>query len=66
MKCDQCEMLQISTGGVSLPCHETGCPNTNKVWDEEEQEWVDPEPDEWDEEDGIPDESDEDDDSWEY
>lgn len=39
MKCDQCEMLQISTAGVSLPCHEIGCPNTHKVWNEEEQEW---------------------------
>jgi hypothetical protein len=42
MKCNQCEMLQISTGGMSLPCHEIGCPNTHKVWDKEEQEWVNP------------------------
>ncbi len=67
MKCNQCEMLQISTGGISLPCHETGCPNTHKDWDEEEQEWVTPEPDEDDEwDDEIPDEADEDDDPWEY
>jgi hypothetical protein len=37
-------MLQISTGGMSLPCHEIGCPNTHKVWNEEDQEWVTPEP----------------------
>lgn len=40
MKCNQCEMLQISTGGISLPCHELGCPNTHKDWNEEDQEWV--------------------------
>lgn len=43
MKCNQCEMLQITTGGISLPCHETGCPNTHKVWNEEDEEWQTPE-----------------------
>lgn len=43
MKCNQCNMLQISTGNISLPCHETGCPNTHKVWDEENEEWITPE-----------------------
>lgn len=43
MKCNQCNMLQITTGGISLPCHELGCPNTHKDWNEEEQEWVTPE-----------------------
>ncbi len=54
MKCNQCEMLQITAGGISAPCHEIGCPNAHKVWDEDEQEWVTPERDEefedwWDE-----------------
>lgn len=46
MRCNQCEMLQISTAGVSLPCHEIGCPNTHKIWDKENEEWVNPEPEE--------------------
>ncbi len=50
MKCNQCEMLQITTGGMSLPCHEIGCPNTHKVWNEEDQEWVNPPQEEDDEE----------------
>lgn len=67
MKCNQCEMLQISMGLVNLPTHEIGCPNTHKDWDEEEQEWVarTPEPEEdddwWPENDGE-DEEEEDDD----
>ena len=36
MKCDQCEMLSIN----SVPCHETGCPNSKKTWVEDRQEWV--------------------------
>lgn len=40
MKCNQCEMLQITMGGISQPCHEHGCPNAYKDWDEESQEWV--------------------------
>ena len=28
MKCNQCEMLSIN----GVPCHETGCPNSDKVW----------------------------------
>ena len=64
MKCNQCEMLQISTAGISLPCHEIGCPNARKVWDEEEQEWVMPEP-EQDEDDFIYEEEEEDDDDYE-
>ena len=35
-KCDKCELLVIN-GYVS---HETGCPNQNKTWDKERQEWV--------------------------
>lgn len=34
MRCDQCEMLSIN--GVA--CHETGCPNSRKVW--RNGEWV--------------------------
>jgi len=37
-------MLQITSGSTSLACHETGCPNSRKVWNEEDQEWVTPEP----------------------
>ena len=36
MKCDQCEALTIN--GVF--CHETGCPNSGKVWDKSDQQWV--------------------------
>lgn len=41
MKCNQCNMLQVSNGGVSLPTHEIGCLNANRIWNEEEQEWQD-------------------------
>lgn len=34
---------------MSLPCHETGCPNTHKVWDEENELWYTPDADEDDE-----------------
>lgn len=40
MRCNQCESLYIN--GVF--CHETGCPNTHKIYDKEEQEWRNPEP----------------------
>ena len=33
--CNQCEVLIIN--GVF--CHETGCPNQHKNWDEETQTW---------------------------
>jgi hypothetical protein len=36
VKCDQCRMLSIN----GLPCHETNCPNSRRLWDEEEQTWV--------------------------
>lgn len=36
MKCNQCQALMIN--GVF--CHETGCPNSRKTWDEERQEWI--------------------------
>lgn len=45
MKCNQCEMLQITTGNISLPCHETGCPNAHKVWDEVNELWYIPDAD---------------------
>lgn len=35
MKCDQCVAAMIN--GVF--CHETGCPNTFKVWDNLSQQW---------------------------
>lgn len=44
MKCNQCNMMQITLGKASQACHEHGCPNTHKVWNEEDQEWVTPEP----------------------
>jgi hypothetical protein len=37
--CDQCVAAMIN--GVF--CHETGCPNSRKVWDAESAEWVTPE-----------------------
>jgi hypothetical protein len=39
LKCTQCQMLSIN--GVS--CHERGCPNSNKVWSIEENDWVETE-----------------------
>jgi hypothetical protein len=36
MSCDQCQMLSIN----GVPCHETGCPNTNARWDAESGEWI--------------------------
>lgn len=34
--CDQCQMLNIN--GVN--CHEHGCPNKNKHWDQEREQWI--------------------------
>jgi hypothetical protein len=51
-------------GGASAYCHETGCPNTHKVWDEEDQEWKTPEPEPEDDDydyDNYDDDSDDDD-----
>lgn len=56
MKCNQCDSLYIN--GVF--CHETGCPNTNKVYNKEEGEWETPEA-EYDEEEYIDDTADGDD-----
>ncbi len=36
IKCDQCQMLSID----GLPCHETGCPNSRRLWDEQNQTWA--------------------------
>jgi hypothetical protein len=36
MTCNQCELLSIN----GVPCHETGCSNTNARWDAENQEWI--------------------------
>ena len=36
MGCDQCNAAMIN--GVF--CHETGCPNRNKEWSEDENAWV--------------------------
>lgn len=38
IKCDQCNMLSIN----GMATHETGCPNTHKVYDFDEEEWVTP------------------------
>ena len=38
-KCDQCDSAYIN----GVYCHEHGCPNRGKVYDHENQEWVDPE-----------------------
>lgn len=39
IKCTQCQMLSIN----GVPCHETGCPNSNKVWSIEENDWIEEE-----------------------
>jgi hypothetical protein len=36
MKCDQCEALMIN--GVF--CHETGCPNSGKIYDPDYEAWI--------------------------
>lgn len=35
-RCDQCEACMIN----GVYCHETGCPNTNKVYDSDEDRWI--------------------------
>lgn len=39
IKCNQCMMLSIN--GVA--CHETGCPNSNKQWSVEDNDWIEQE-----------------------
>jgi hypothetical protein len=39
IKCGQCQMLSIN----GMACHETGCPNSNKTWSVEENDWVETE-----------------------
>ena len=39
IKCNQCQMLAIN----SVPCHETGCPNSKKAWSVEENDWIEQE-----------------------
>jgi hypothetical protein len=39
IKCIQCQMLSIN----GIACHETGCPNSNKVWSIEENDWIEQE-----------------------
>jgi hypothetical protein len=39
IKCRQCQMLSIN----GVPCHETGCPNSNKTWSIEDNDWVEAE-----------------------
>jgi hypothetical protein len=43
-KCNQCGSLYIQ----GIYCHETGCPNTHKIWDEDLEEWVYPEAEQYD------------------
>ena len=40
MRCNQCDSCYIN--GVF--CHETGCPNTGKVYDAGEDTWAEPQP----------------------
>ena len=35
-KCNQCDSAVIN----GVYCHEQGCPNINKFWDEYIEEWV--------------------------
>lgn len=36
VKCDQCEMVSIN----GTACHEIGCPNSGKRWNESAQTWI--------------------------
>ena len=48
ISCNHCQPMMINR----VFCHETGCPNSKKDWDEENEEWVTPANDEdyeWDE-----------------
>lgn len=36
MRCDQCQLARIQ----GLVCHETGCPNSGKTWDEDREQWI--------------------------
>ncbi len=36
MKCDQCEQLRIN----GVVCHEIGCPNMGRTWDEDREQWI--------------------------
>lgn len=38
-KCNQCDSMTIN----GVYCHEKGCPNINKVWDDELEMWIDKE-----------------------
>ena len=40
--CKECSPMMINR----VFCHETGCPNSKKDWDEENEEWVTPANDE--------------------
>jgi hypothetical protein len=51
IKCDQCCALTITAGRTSLISHEMGCPNTGKIWDAEEERFVKPNYDGFDDED---------------
>ncbi len=35
-KCDQCEQLRIN----GVVCHEIGCPNMGRTWDEDGERWI--------------------------
>lgn len=46
MTCDRCEMVTMMVGDLSVPvAHASGCPNTGKVWDSQDEEWQDEEGD---------------------
>lgn len=42
IRCNCCQPMMINR----VFCHETGCPNSKKDWDEENEEWVTPANDE--------------------
>ena len=45
-KCNQCDSSTIN----GVYCHEFGCPNWDKIWDDLAEEWVDENPD-WEDDD---------------
>ena len=36
MRCNQCVALMIN----GYYCHETGCPNTHKIYNKDRKEWI--------------------------
>jgi len=44
-KCNQCDSYYVN----GVYCHEQGCPNQDKVYDKDEERWIEPEQEDYDE-----------------